>query len=121
MKIKLLTIFSGPDGSHQPGTELDTELGEISKKEAQDLIDGHYAIELKTRRGEKAVAKKGEHAVLTPTAEDDAREHLARIKDAEEAAALPPAPDSPDDVAAGEDTGKAKPGLLGRMMKSING
>lgn len=122
MKIKLITLLSGPGGTHQPGAELDTEAGEIDKKQAQDLVDGGYAIELKTRRVEKAIAPKGEHAVPVTTAEEDARKNLAAIAEAEAAAktATPEKADPASGDEHGSNEGGDKPhGMLGRMMNKI--
>ena len=86
MKIKLITLLSGPAGTHQPGVELDTDSGDISKKEARELVGGGYAVELKSGRGETARMKAPENAMLTTSAEDDSRANLARIAEAQAAA-----------------------------------
>lgn len=49
MKIKLLTLMSGPDGTHQPGTVIDKPA-----KEAKALIDGGYAVAVETAKPKKA-------------------------------------------------------------------
>ena len=52
MKIKLLTSYSGPDGSHGPGAVID-----IDSKEAQRYIDKGLA-ELPVKESKKKVKKK---------------------------------------------------------------
>ena len=39
MKVKMLTIMAGPDGSHDAGTVLD-----VTKARGKELIDGGYAV-----------------------------------------------------------------------------
>lgn len=83
MKIKMITLKCGPDGNSQPGEELD-----VDNKHGKDLVDGNYAIEIKRKRGETQQLPAPENAMLTPTAADVAREHLANIAAAERAAAI---------------------------------
>jgi len=83
MRIKLITLMSGPDGSFEPGTEL-----EVDPKRGRALVDGNFATEVKpvrSRRGETAMLKAPENTALTP-AEQDASAHLVRIAEAEGAA-----------------------------------
>lgn len=71
MRVKLVTLMSGPDGTHAPGTEL-----EMPDRQARELIAGNYATEVKRRRPETSALLVPEAAV---TAEQTAAEHLGRI------------------------------------------
>lgn len=89
MKIKLTTLMSGPQGTFQPGTEM-----EVDAKQGRELVDGHYATEIKPprKRGETTMLPTPENAMLAPTAENQSRETLARIAEAE--AESQPAPEA---------------------------
>lgn len=71
MRIKHLTLMSGPAGCFQVGHERD-----VSDKEGRALVAGGYAIEIKSRVAETATARLGETA---ETAEQEAAKHLANI------------------------------------------
>mgnify|MGYP001599409273 CR=1 FL=1 len=66
MKIKMLTLMSGPQGTFHPGAELEMEPGQ-----AQELIAGNYAVEISPprKRGETAMLQPPENAMLVPLAE----------------------------------------------------
>lgn len=115
MKIKLKTIMSGPDGVFQPGDEI-----EVDPKRGRDLIAGNYAIELKSRRGETQRLKTPENAMLTPTAEAEAREHLASIAAAQTGKS--PGGATPA-VVSGDSNGShsEKPGLFSRLLNMGKG
>lgn len=83
MRIKLKTLMSGPDGSHQPGTELD-----VDAKQGKALIEGNYADEIKPprRRAETAVVTAPENTAQTQ-AEQDALAAQDKIAAAEAQAA----------------------------------
>lgn len=71
MRIKHLTLMSGPAGNFPIGHERD-----IEDKQGRELIDGGYAVEIKPRMPETATARHGQTATA---AEQHAAEHLQRI------------------------------------------
>ena len=70
MKIKMLTLMSGPQGTFHPGAVLDAEL-DMEPGQAQELIAGNYAVEISPprKRGETAMLQPPENAMLVPLAE----------------------------------------------------
>lgn len=77
MRIKHITLMAGPEGTFQPNTER-----EVDDALAASLIAGGYAIEVKRRAPEGAVARPRETAT---TAEQTAAAHLANIASAGQA------------------------------------
>lgn len=76
MRVKLKTIYAGPNGTKQPGAEMD-----VSDAEAKALINGGYAVEMPV-------------IVAEPAAEPDRAE-------APESAMLDGAEETTDQPAAG--------------------
>lgn len=91
MRIKHLTLMSGPTGNFEIGHERD-----VSDKEGAALIAGGYAIEVRRRAPEAATARPGE------TAEQTAAQHLAAIKAAGRGGKKKIAPPAGEQDGAGE-------------------
>lgn len=69
MYIKHVTLYAGPEGSFQPGTER-----EVPERIGRDLVAGNFAVELK--RPETAALRAPETAV---SAEQTASAALQKI------------------------------------------
>jgi hypothetical protein len=52
MRVKLISIMSGPDGSHDAGTVLD-----LPKPKAKELIDGGFAVAIDEKAEAEAAAE----------------------------------------------------------------
>ena len=59
MKVKMLTLMAGPDGTFQPGQEID-----VSAKQGKALIDGKFA-----ERVERPKTKAKPETATDPEAE----------------------------------------------------
>jgi hypothetical protein len=53
MKVKLLSIMAGPEGSHDVGAVLD-----LPKKQAEELIEGRFAVAFDPDEDEEAEHKR---------------------------------------------------------------
>jgi hypothetical protein len=74
MKVKMLTLSAGPDGTRQPG-----KVYLVSADEGKVLVDGGYAVEVKSTDAVKADAPS------TPRAATRQRGRTATKPDADEA------------------------------------
>ena len=74
MKVKMMTLESGPNGSFQPGDER-----EVTEDHGRALIAGNHAVEIHARVAEHATLREPEKAVMMTAAEHDAAQRLAAI------------------------------------------
>lgn len=73
MKVKMLTLSAGPDGARQPGKTYP-----VSAEEGKALIDGGYAVEVKSTDAAKAASSSA------PRTADKPKGRRATKKDAAE-------------------------------------
>lgn len=63
MKVKLISMYAGPEGCFQPGAEI-----EVEKKEGKALVSGGYAVSLEVE--EEKPTKKGKGKAVVEVPED---------------------------------------------------